>query len=170
MSGIFKSTGEPDPIAGDEKIPEPGKSNYRSACIRLGIIALFCAGWMSCDGLFWGQDPKPLSDSAQAEILYQKIQTTIFDPVCALCHAGETPAQGMDLTAARSQEVIRMYSTEIPAMLVVYPGHPDSSYMIWKLEGRPGITGQSMPWGMEKLPPDQIKLIREWIRLLGSYR
>ena len=109
-----------------------------------------------------------MSDAEKAEVLFQKIQGSVFDPVCNLCHSGETPAQGLDFSAAFSRSVIGMPSTERSDLLIVKPGDPDSSYLIWKLEGRPGIEGQRMPWGMMPLPEEQIRMFREWIRLLGA--
>ena len=45
----------------------------------------------------------------------------------------------------------------------VEAGDPDSSYIIRKLEGAPGITGQQMPFGGPYLPQSTINVIRQWI-------
>jgi hypothetical protein len=51
-------------------------------------------------------------------------------------------------------------------MLEVRPSQPDSSYLVWKLEGNPPwpIDGQRMPQGGPFLSVSQITVIRTWIR------
>ena len=44
------------------------------------------------------------------------------------------------------------------------PGDPDRSYVLDKIEGKNLCGGASMPRGMwNRLPPDQIAIIHEWI-------
>ena len=46
------------------------------------------------------------------------------------------------------------------------PGDPENSYLIHKLEGRPGIVGVRMPRGTGPfLTAGQITIIRRWIEL-----
>jgi len=48
---------------------------------------------------------------------------------------------------------------------LVYPGHPDSSCIVWRIEGRLP-TGEEivyMPQGSDRLPDESIAVIREWI-------
>jgi hypothetical protein len=45
----------------------------------------------------------------------------------------------------------------------VNPCDAESSYLIWKLEGLPGIQGAQMPLGLAPLSPEQIAGIRAWI-------
>ena len=44
------------------------------------------------------------------------------------------------------------------------PGDPDASYLIHKLEGRAGITGDRMPQGGPFLSSADIAVIRSWIQ------
>jgi hypothetical protein len=47
---------------------------------------------------------------------------------------------------------------------LVIPGDPENSYLIHKLEGRPGIVGNRMPNnGPPYLTDGQIRIIRRWI-------
>src|SRR3990172_4802299 len=127
---------------------------------------VFPAAALVLTGCFSASDAPPSgpgTDSVRAEILFRKIQDSVFNPVCALCHGGPAPAQGMNLEADSSREVVNKPSSEIPELRIVKPGDPDSSYMIWKLEGRPGISGERMPWGMAPLPDSQIQWFRDWI-------
>jgi hypothetical protein len=45
----------------------------------------------------------------------------------------------------------------------VIPGDPENSYLIHKLEGRPGIVGTQMPRGDVRLSAGQILVIKRWI-------
>ena len=48
----------------------------------------------------------------------------------------------------------------------VNPGSPDTSYMVHKLEGVPGIVGRRMPFnGPPYLTDGQIQIMRRWIEL-----
>lgn len=40
--------------------------------------------------------------------------------------------------------------------------NPDTSYLVHKIEGRPGIVGSRMPQG-GALTPEQITAIRQWL-------
>jgi hypothetical protein len=45
----------------------------------------------------------------------------------------------------------------------VLAGKPDSSYMVWKLEGRQGIQGVRMPFNQPPMAAADIATIRTWI-------
>ena len=44
------------------------------------------------------------------------------------------------------------------------PGNPNGSYILLKLRGDPGITGERMPLGGPYLSADQIAGIAAWIQ------
>ncbi|MGC4081710.1 MAG: hypothetical protein QM736_06300 [Vicinamibacterales bacterium] len=57
-------------------------------------------------------------------------------------------------------------STEIPSLKRVNPGSPDTSYIVHKIEGRPGIVGTRMPFsGPPFMTDGQILILRRWIEL-----
>jgi hypothetical protein len=48
----------------------------------------------------------------------------------------------------------------------VKPGDPENSYLIHKMEGRPGISGRRMPWvGPPFLTDGQILVVKRWIEI-----
>jgi hypothetical protein len=50
--------------------------------------------------------------------------------------------------------------------MIVAPGDPERSYLIHKLEGRPGIVGLQMPRnGPPYLTAGQIQVIKRWIEI-----
>jgi hypothetical protein len=58
--------------------------------------------------------------------------------------------------------IVNVASTEIPDMDRIEPGDPEMSYLVWKIEGRSGITGSRMPLG-GVLPNSQIQTIVSWV-------
>src|SRR5687767_12414123 len=85
------------------------------------------------------------------------IQREIFDTTdsagrqaCTNCHtsAGRNPSGLMDLRAgAAYTSLVGVASPAKPGAVRVIPGDPENSYIIHKLEGRPGIVGTPMPRG-----------------------
>ena len=53
-----------------------------------------------------------------------------------------------------------------PGAIRVIPGDPDNSYLVHKVEGRPGIVGLRMPFsGPPFLSDGQILILKRWIEL-----
>jgi len=94
----------------------------------------------------------------------QSIQENVFTPICTACHAGAAAPLGFRLDAASAYAMlVNAPSVEVPALLRVSPGNPDSSYLIQKLEGHAAVGGQ-MPLGQAPLPQATINVIRTWIQ------
>ena len=105
-------------------------------------------------------------DPNRLEPTLSSIQANIFDLNCALsgCHAGPNPQQGQDLSAGQAHaNIVDVRSRENANLFRVAPGDPDNSYLVWKIEGRPEISGDRMPRGRAPLPQEQIDVIRQWI-------
>ena len=97
------------------------------------------------------------------------IQTHVFDPSCAGHHGVSATAAGLDLSAGRSFEsLVNVLSTQV-GLSRVTPGDADNSYLVHKIEGRPGITGRQMPIDGPPLDADQIAAIRQWIDAGARY-
>jgi hypothetical protein len=102
-----------------------------------------------------GQDPL-VADFAS-------IQSHVFTPICAQCHVGAAAPLGFRLDAASAYAMlVNAPSVEVPSLLRVNPGHPESSYIIDKIEGHAAVGGQ-MPLGQPPLPQSTIDVIRQWI-------
>lgn len=50
------------------------------------------------------------------------------------------------------------------AYVRVVPGHPEESYLLWKLTGDPRIIGRRMPFGESPISSDWIAAITRWIQ------
>jgi Bacterial Ig-like domain len=95
---------------------------------------------------------------------FQSIQDNVFTPICTKCHEGASAPEGLQLDTAHSYALlVGVASAEQPTVLRVEAGDPDSSYIIRKLQGSPGISGQQMPFGGPYLPQSTIDVIRQWI-------
>lgn len=124
------------------------------ACAGEGIVDP-TASVRSCDG---GAAPYRASLTC--------IQQVVFTPACALsgCHANPGAQQGMDLSEGMAwSNTVGVPNTEVAGLDRVKAGDPDLSYLIWKLEGNPGIAGDRMPLGGPYLSQAEIDVIRRWI-------
>lgn len=89
----------------------------------------------------------------------------IFSANCALsgCHAGSNPAEMQNLSTGQTfLNVVNVPSQEVPALMRVLPGQPNSSYLVHKIEGTQAV-GDRMPQGGQPLSANQIAIIRSWI-------
>jgi len=95
---------------------------------------------------------------------FASIQANVFTPICSKCHIGASAPEGLQLDADHSYALlVGVASGEQPAVLRVEPGDPDSSYIIRKLQGSAGISGEQMPLGGPYLPQTTIDVIRQWV-------
>ena len=70
----------------------------------------------------------------------------------------------MDLSTGQTlASTVNVQSIENAGLFRIAPGDPDNSYLVWKIEGRPEISGARMPRGRAPLPQAQIDAIRQWI-------
>ena len=109
-----------------------------------------------------------VSNGVAATTLSQ-IQASVFTAKCSGCHNGSNPPNGalpgsQNLTAGNSfAALVNVASLEQPALLRVKPGDPANSYLIQKLEGSAGISGQRMPLGGPYLDQATIDQVKSWI-------
>jgi hypothetical protein len=95
---------------------------------------------------------------------FKSIQENVFTPICTKCHIGASAPEGLQLDSAHSYALlVGVASAEQPSVKRVEAGDPDSSYIIRKLQGSPGISGERMPFGGPYLPQSTIDVIRQWI-------
>ncbi len=101
----------------------------------------------------------------QAPSLATQVQP-IFTKSCGGggCHAGASPAQGLDLSAGKSfGSLVNIASAQCPTVKRVLPSTPSMSYLIHKLQGAgPCFLGTRMPKG-QPLAAVDINTISAWI-------
>jgi hypothetical protein len=131
------------------------------------LLLLGCAAGCAGNGQGLDQNGQPISSGGGGGPItadFQSIQTNVFTPICSKCHIGGSAPEGLQLDAAHSYNLlVGVPSAEQPTLLRVKPSDPDSSYIVHKIEGLPGITGGQMPLGETPLPQATIAAIRQWI-------
>jgi hypothetical protein len=106
---------------------------------------------------------------------FSSIQRDIFEArdssgraACTECHnAIGGRFSGLDLTGPVAHaNLVNVASRGNPRAIRVIPGDPQNSYLVHKLEGRPGIVGERMPRGAGPFLTDgQMLVIKRWIEL-----
>ncbi|MBS1817687.1 MAG: hypothetical protein JSU08_07145 [Acidobacteria bacterium] len=110
------------------------------------------------------------------EPTFASLQANVFEATdssgrssCVACHTnvGRTPAGGLNLLHdAAYDQLVNVSSTQVPSLKRVNPGSPDTSYLVHKVDGRPGIVGTRMPRnGPPYMTDGQILILRRWIEL-----
>lgn len=97
---------------------------------------------------------------------FSAIQLRVLNASCAFagCHAGATPPAGLNMEAANAYtNLVGVASVEQPALRRIAPGEAPNSYLVRKIEGTPGITGNRMPLGRAPLPQHLIDGIKAWV-------
>jgi hypothetical protein len=144
----------------------------RSRFLGLGLAAAVFAGTVACDedlSSLTGPTPNltPTFTSIQNEIF--NTTDTSGRLACVNCHnpGGRAFTAGLDLASAGAYDrLVGVASVQRPSLRRVAPGEPENSYIIHKLEGRPGILGTRMPRGTGPFLTDgQMLVIRRWIEL-----
>ena len=106
---------------------------------------------------------------------FSSIQRDIFDArdssgraACTECHnTVGARFNGLDLSSAVAHaNLVNVGSRGKPGAIRVIPGDPGNSYLVHKLDGRPGIVGERMPRGGGPFLSDgQMLVIKRWIEL-----
>ncbi len=132
----------------------------RLGSVRLILIAVLFALSAACAGDGTGLD----GGGTPLEGTFSSLQANIFTPICTQCHAGASAPLGFSLEASVSYgNLVNVQSIEVPELVRVNPGQPDSSYIVWKVEGAQNIVGGRMPLGLSPLAPEEVQAVRDWI-------
>ena len=109
------------------------------------------------------------------EPTFTSIQRDVFGardlagrPACISCHTanGRTPTGGLNLDSADVYDrLVNAPSIRKAGAILVVPGDPEASYIIHKVEGRPGIVGGRMPFNGPYLTAGQILILKRWIEI-----
>ena len=139
--------------------------------MKISTMTALCAAVVLAAGCGGGggygsssQTSNPADDpNGPMTATFASIQSHVFTPICAACHAGATPPQGLKLDAANSfTMLVGVASAEVPALKRVAAGDAANRYLVLKLEGHAAV-GARMPFGGPYLDANTIGLIRQWI-------
>ncbi len=137
----------------------------RTIRIRIAFLAILALVVWGCEhaGPLEAIDPGGGEDNT---VTFSQIQTLILDTNCAVsgCHLGGGAPFGLDLSDGVAYgNLVGVASGELPALQRIHAGDPDSSYVVWKIEGDLRIQGLRMPLGRPALSQNDIDAIRKWI-------
>lgn len=146
-------------------------AHNRTRWLPWGAFALLLFGMTGCD--------EKLSDiagpSPNLQPTFSSIQGEIFETTdasgraaCTQCHTdvgGRNPSGGLNLRHdVAFANLLNVASRAKAGAIRVVPGDPEASYVIHKLEGRPGMVGERMPrTGGPYLTSGQVLIIKRWI-------
>jgi mono/diheme cytochrome c family protein len=142
-----------------------GSNNVLAAKGILLVSLVFAlAACTAGNGEGLDQNGQPIPPGPTGASDFQQIQDTIFTPICSACHIGANAPQGMRLDAANSYAmIVGVPSNEVPGLMRINPGNPDTSYLVQKIQGN-AAQGVRMPAnGPPYLTQDQIDLVRRWV-------
>ena len=130
--------------------------------LRTGLL-LVAAGVAACGSDSPTGPTVPLAPPSGLSPTLSSIQREIFNPSCVE-HHGEHAIEGdLDLRDGQSYAQLVNHPAFQVTLDRVEPNDPDNSYLILKVEGRPGIVGDRMPPSEPFLSSAQIDVIRQWI-------
>jgi len=133
--------------------------------IRWGIVPLAMVvatlGVVACSS----DSPSAPSDLTPVDVpgAFSEIQARIFTPLCISHHGVSALDEGLDLRFPQSYDNLVNVPSRQSTLMLVAPGNPEGSYLLHKLDGRPGIADDRMPPGGPVLNQELLDLVRSWI-------
>jgi hypothetical protein len=113
-----------------------------------------------------GLPPELAGSNIQLAPNLESLQARLFTPNCAVsgCHSGSSAPLGLDLSEGRTYaNLVSRASEQQSDKLRITPGDAANSYLVQKLEGAAGISGEPMPRGRARLDPTLIATLKDWI-------
>jgi methionine-rich copper-binding protein CopC len=127
-------------------------------------VAFALASCTAGDGTGLDSGGRPLPPGPVPNGDFQLIQSTIFGPICSGCHQGANAPQGLRLDAGNSYAmIVNVASAEVPGLLRINPGNPDTSYLVQKIQGSAAVGARMPANGPPYLTQTQIDLVRSWV-------
>ena len=135
------------------------RTRLRAAALAAALVATSAQADIlaatGCDNL----DDIPITYNLD----YQAAIQGIFNRHCTVCHEGESPSAGMDLSAGHSWTSLVNHAANNPLYTRVVPNQPQASLLFHKVNCATPDTGQRMPLFDTPLSADEQALIEDWI-------
>ena len=136
------------------------------------FLYLFLSGLMACEagsGEGLNGNGRPLNEvgsSVPLTATLESLQANLFNPNCAVsgCHSGGSAPLGLALDDGQSYaNLVSRSSVQQPGKLRISPGDSANSYIVQKVEGSAGISGNRMPRDRAPLQQSLIDALKLWI-------
>jgi S-adenosylhomocysteine hydrolase len=83
----------------------------------------------------------------------------VLEKRCVECHSGAEAAESLNLSPDKILEAVGAPSREVQSLKIIDAENPESSYLLKKILGAPGITGARMP-RLRKMPKADIEVLK----------
>ena len=130
--------------------------------LTVALLSLVAAG-AACGSDSPTRPTVPIAPPAGLQPTLTSIQREIFNPSCVEHHGDHAVEGDLDLRDGQSYAQLVNHPAFQVTLDRVEPNDPEASYLILKLEGRPGIVGDRMPPSAPFLSSAQVNVIRQWI-------
>ena len=127
-----------------------------------------CAAWMLCTWVlvFVGKanaqkDSSAAGKVSPAQLSFNQTVQPILSENCYACHGPDPSARKAKLRLDRADFAYAPHDKSGPAII---PGRPDKSHFLQKVEAKNPKNRMPPPEAHKTLKPQQIALLREWIK------
>ena len=135
----------------------------------LSCSALLVVACQPGSGEGLSDNGRPLNEATNSVALnatLESLQANLFTPNCAVsgCHTSSTAPLGLALDDGLSySNLVSKSSVQQPDKLRVKQGDATNSYLVQKIEGSAGISGNRMPRDRARLEQSLIDALKQWI-------
>ena len=133
----------------------------------------WCAAWMLCTWVlvFVGKanaqtDSSVARKVSRAQLSFNQTVQPILSENCYACHGPDPGARKAKLRLDRAEFAYAPHDKSGPAIL---PGRPDKSPLVQKIEAKNPKDRMPPPEAHKTLKPEQIALLREWVKQGAVY-
>jgi mono/diheme cytochrome c family protein len=133
--------------------------------LRCGSAAILCMWLLASVGPASAQSTPPLRSGAAKLSFNQSIQP-ILSENCYACHGPDPGARKAKLRLDRAEFAYAPHDKSGPAII---PGQPDKSPLVEKIEAKNPKDRMPPPEAHKTLKPEQIALLRAWVKQGAVY-
>jgi mono/diheme cytochrome c family protein len=141
--------------------PLAGRASLRCLPACLAVLLSAAAGKALAD-----QQGREEPGRGPAKISFNRSIQPILSENCYPCHGPDSGARKASLRLDRKENALAPHEKFGPA---IFPGQPDKSPLVKKIEAKNPKDRMPPPEAHKTLKPEQIALLREWVRQGAEY-
>src|SRR6516165_2541082 len=141
----------------------PGVSYQKAATVLLlGVAVIFGVSSRA----FSRQKTQSPADPANAKLSFNETIQPILSENCYPCHGPDPGARKAKMRLDRAEFAYAPHDKSGPAIV---PGRPEQSPLVRKIEAKKAKDRMPPPEAHKTLKPEQIALLREWVKQGAVY-